>query len=129
VPAVSSGAVEGLYNDALKELKLATPSITAASAVYRTIETDLYMEDGLIRLAERRLEAAAESFQRVLAIDANHDAAKRQLAALRKRLQNQTAKKKPAPRQRRTLYAECHSRRRLQVIRCVRRCFLRSPQT
>jgi len=86
---------KGLYNDALKELKLATPSITAASAVYRTIETDLYMEEGLIRLAQGRLEAAAESFQRVLAIDANHDAAKRQLAAVRKRLQNQTVKKKP----------------------------------
>lgn len=87
---------KGLLNDAVKELKLAMPSGTAGlSALYHSVESDLYMEEGLVRMQQGRLESAAESFQRVLDVDSSHEPAKRQLAEVRKRLQDRARKKTP----------------------------------
>jgi Tfp pilus assembly protein PilF len=79
----------------VQELELAKPTGPAGlSALYQNIESDLYMEEGLVRMQQGRLEAAAESFQRVLNADSTHEPAKQQLAEVRKRLQER-AKKKP----------------------------------
>jgi hypothetical protein len=48
-----------------------------------------------VRKQQGRLEAAAESFERVLAADAGHAQAKRQLAEVRRRLQERARKKTP----------------------------------
>ena len=92
--------IKGLLNDALKELKLAMPSATSGlNALYRSLESDLYMEEGLIRMQQGKLEAAAESFQKVLNADASHAEAKARLADVQKRLKAKTAGKQPeAPR-------------------------------
>lgn len=76
--------INGQLEDALKELKLALPAATPGlSALYGNVESDVYMEEGLVRRRQGRLEAAAASFERVLAIDANHAAAKQQLGEVR----------------------------------------------
>jgi cytochrome c-type biogenesis protein CcmH/NrfG len=86
---------KGLLARAVQELELAKPTGPAGlSALYQNIESDLYMEEGLVRMQQGRLEAAAESFQRVLNADSTHEPAKQQLAEVRKRLQER-AKKKP----------------------------------
>ncbi|HXW04659.1 MAG TPA: tetratricopeptide repeat protein [Vicinamibacterales bacterium] len=86
--------LKGRLNDALQQLQLARPSATEGlSALYQSVESDLYMEEGLIRLQQGRLEAAAEAFQKVLGLNADHEAAKRQLAEVQKRLKD--ARKKP----------------------------------
>jgi tetratricopeptide (TPR) repeat protein len=78
---------KGLLGDAEKELKLAIPSAsTGLNALYRSVESDLYMEEGLIRMQQGRLEAAAESFQKVLDTDNSHAEARGRLAEVRKRL-------------------------------------------
>ena len=77
---------QGLLNEALQELKAALPTATAGlSALYRSVEPDIYLEEGLIRMRQGQLEAAVASFERVLAIDASHAAAKRHLAEVRAR--------------------------------------------
>jgi protein O-GlcNAc transferase len=90
---------KGLLDAALQELKLATPTGPATvAAIYRSLEPDRHMEEGLVRLQQGQLEAAAESFQRVLALDAGHAAARRQLAEVRKRLRAKPPVKKPEDR-------------------------------
>jgi tetratricopeptide (TPR) repeat protein len=79
--------IKGLLSDALKELKLALPSGAATlNTVYSNLEADVYMEEGLIRLAQGRLEAAAAAFQKVLDLDASNGPAKQQLELVQKRL-------------------------------------------
>lgn len=86
---------KGLLDAAVKELKLAMPTGPAGlSALYHSVESDVYMEEGLIRMQQGRLEAAAESFQRVLDADSSHEPAKRQLAEVRKRLQDKARQNK-----------------------------------
>ena len=88
---------KGLLARAVKELQLATPTGTAGlSALYQNIELDLYMEEGLVRMQQGRLEAAAESFRRVLDVDASHEPAKQQLTEVQKRLQERARLKKQA---------------------------------
>ena len=85
---------KGLLNDAVKELKLATPSGPAGvNALYHGLESDFYIEEGLVRMQQGQLEAAAQSFQRVLAADSSHEAARRHLADVRKRLRERAQKK------------------------------------
>jgi Tfp pilus assembly protein PilF len=87
--------LKGRLNDAVEQLKLATASATGAlGALYDNVESDLHMEEGLVRMQQGRLEAAAESFERVLALNASHEPAKRQLAEVRKRLQDRARQKK-----------------------------------
>ena len=54
--------------------------MTAASPADQQLESDLYLERGIVRLQQGRLEAAAAAFKKVLDIDANHGAAHRYLA-------------------------------------------------
>jgi tetratricopeptide (TPR) repeat protein len=84
---------KGLLSNAAKELTLAMPS--GAAALYQSVESDLYMEQGLVRMQQGRLEAAAESFEKVLQLDSGHEAARRQLAVVRKRLQEKAVRSKP----------------------------------
>lgn len=87
---------KGRLADAEKELELARPSSTAGSAaIYRGVESEFYMEEGLLRMRLGRFEAAAESFQRVLAIDPAHALATQRLAEARKRLRQRAPKKGP----------------------------------
>lgn len=90
--------IKRLLADASKELELARPSSTGGSeAVYRGTEWEFYMEEGLVRLQQGRLEAAAASFERVLAINPEDAAAKEKLAEVRKRIRHRPPKKIPGP--------------------------------
>ena len=87
---------KGLPNEALKQLKLAAPSAAnGLSALYRGLDVDLHMEEGLVRMDLGQLEAAAKAFQRVLEADAGHAAAKQKLTEVRKRLQEKNRSGKP----------------------------------
>jgi tetratricopeptide (TPR) repeat protein len=86
---------KGLLIKADEQLTLARPAATAAPASVfsqQQIEPGYYMELGLLRLRQRRLDAAAQAFQKVLDLDQNHEQAKRRLAEVRK-LQQQTPPK------------------------------------
>jgi tetratricopeptide (TPR) repeat protein len=87
---------KGLPGQAEKELTLAMPSGAAGMGeLYHGLDADLHMEQGLVRMQQGRLEAAAESFQNVLAANPGHEPAKRQLAEVRKRLQGRARQKEP----------------------------------
>lgn len=79
-----------------QELALAKRHLEAAiGAPYHDLESDLHLEKGLLRMAQGRLEPAATAFQRVLALDANHEAARQGLAEVRKRQQPRAGSRKP----------------------------------
>jgi len=89
---------KGLLAEADKALALAMKSSPAGStAVDQSLVSDLYMEEGFVRMDQGRLEEAAESFGKVLAADADHEPATQALAEVQKRLKNK-ARKKPGPR-------------------------------
>lgn len=91
--------LKGLLNDALEQLKLARPSGPAGlTTLYHDVELDLYMEEGLVRMQQGRLESAAQAFQRVLALDEGNEPAKRKLAEVKKRLENARKKAPGAPK-------------------------------
>jgi tetratricopeptide (TPR) repeat protein len=73
---------KGLLDKAEEQLKIAMPAGTAAlaSLLYPQVESDLYLEQGLVRLQRGRLEAAAEAFQKVLDMDSDHGPANRYMA-------------------------------------------------
>jgi tetratricopeptide (TPR) repeat protein len=86
---------KGLLARSVQELQLARPTGPAGlSALYQNVELDLNMEEGLVRMQQGRLEAAAESFRKVLDTDSTHEPAKEQLAAIQKRLQERARQKK-----------------------------------
>jgi tetratricopeptide (TPR) repeat protein len=88
---------KGLLIKADEQLTLARPAATAAPASVfsqQQIEPGFYLELGLLRMRQRRLEAAAQAFQKVLDADENHEQAKQRLAEVRRLLQQ---KPKPKP--------------------------------
>jgi tetratricopeptide (TPR) repeat protein len=88
--------VAGQLDEALQQLKLAMPAAgDSLSTLYRSIQSDLYMEEGLIRVQQGQLDAAADAFERVLALDAGHEPAKLQLSAIRKHRPGKAPPKKP----------------------------------
>ena len=90
--------LKGLLNDAASELTLAAPSTTGTmAALYQNVETDYYLEEGLVRMQQGRLEAAVQSFHKVLSLDAGHAAARRHLAEAQKRIRDRAQKKTPGP--------------------------------
>jgi len=90
--------LKGLFSEALAEQKVALSSGSATlGALYTNLEPDVYMEEGLVRLQQGRLEAAAAAFQKVLDLDAGAAEAKKQLALVRKRMQERDRKKNPGP--------------------------------
>ena len=88
---------KGLLIKADEQLTLARPAATAAPASVfsqQQIEPGFYLELGLLRMRQRRLEAAADAFQKVLDLEQNHAQAKQRLAEVRK-LQQSRLKPKP----------------------------------
>ncbi len=75
---------KGLLDQAEEQLKLADPQGTAAlaSSLYQhqQVESDLFLERGLVRWKQGQLEAAADAFRKVLDRDPDHGPAKRHLA-------------------------------------------------
>ncbi len=73
---------KGLLDKAEEQLKFSMPerSVTQASPVFQQVQSDFYLEQGLVRLKRGQLDAAAAAFQKVLGIDANHGPANRDLA-------------------------------------------------
>jgi tetratricopeptide (TPR) repeat protein len=69
------------------------PSTTAFSQ-YQQLESDLYLEQGLLRMQQGRLQAAAAAFQKVLDMDAHHPAAKVHMADVQARIKKQSGAKK-----------------------------------
>lgn len=92
--------MKGLLGQADEQLKLAMPPGTATlSSLYQHVESDFYLELGLVRKQQSLLEAAADAFQKVLDMDPTHGPATRQLAEVRRLLQERLQKKKAgAPR-------------------------------
>ncbi len=79
--------LKGRFADAAKELDLAAPAATTGvNALYRHLDTELYLEQGLLRMQQGRLQAAADAFRKVLEADADHAEAKMRLAEVQKRL-------------------------------------------
>jgi tetratricopeptide (TPR) repeat protein len=78
---------KGLLTKAEEQLKLAVPekAATLGAPLDQHLESDLYLERGLLRLQQGRLEAAAEAFRKVLEMDPNNGAANRGLAEVRGR--------------------------------------------
>jgi tetratricopeptide (TPR) repeat protein len=90
--------LKGLLNDAARELKLAAPGTSGTlAALYQNVEVDYYLEEGLLRLAQGRLEGAVQALEKVLTLDARHAVAERSLAEARKRLRERTTKHPPGP--------------------------------
>ena len=86
---------KGQLADAEKELGVVARSADSIAALYSTAQVDYYLELGLIRLAQNRLEPAAAAFHKVLALDATNAAARDSLAAVNKRRQQRAAPKAP----------------------------------
>jgi tetratricopeptide (TPR) repeat protein len=86
----------GQLEEALRQLKLAMPDgPDSLGMLYRNVESDVHMEEGLIRMQQGQLDAAAQAFERVLALDVSHEPAKQQLSEVRKRQQEKARPKKP----------------------------------
>jgi Tfp pilus assembly protein PilF len=86
--------LKGLLTDAARELKLAAPATSGSlSALYQNLETDYYLEQGLLRMAQGNLDTAVQSFERVLALDPKNAVAERSLAEVRRRLRERAQKK------------------------------------
>lgn len=84
---------KGLLQEAEKALMVALPAADAPGAISRNLDVDLHLEEGLLRLQQGRLEAAAKAFDRVLQADGGHEEATRRLAEVRKRLRERSGRK------------------------------------
>ncbi|PYR59032.1 MAG: hypothetical protein DMF91_15835 [Acidobacteria bacterium] len=73
---------KGLLDEADKQLKLAESagSTALASPGFEQVESDLYLEQGLVTLQQGRLDAAADAFKKVLDRDTNNGPANRFIA-------------------------------------------------
>jgi tetratricopeptide (TPR) repeat protein len=69
------------------------PAVTSVF-FQQQVESDFYMEQGLVRLQQGRLQAAADAFQKVLDKDPDHGPATSHLAGVRKLLEEGLQKKK-----------------------------------
>jgi tetratricopeptide (TPR) repeat protein len=88
--------LKGLLNDAARELQLAAPGTSGTlAALYQNVEVGFYLEEGLLRLAQGRLDGAVQSLEKVLTLDARHAVAQQGLAEARKRLRERAQKKAP----------------------------------
>jgi tetratricopeptide (TPR) repeat protein len=75
---------KGLLVKAEEQLKLATPKgasgLPSSFSQHQQVEFDFYLEQGLVKLQRRQLEAAAAAFRKVLDIDPHHGPTNRHLA-------------------------------------------------
>jgi tetratricopeptide (TPR) repeat protein len=89
---------KGLLTKADEQLKLAAPKPDVPAspfAQHQQVEFDRQIEEGLLRLKQGRLDAAAAAFRKALGMDPNHEVARRHLAEVEKRLQQRAGKKPP----------------------------------
>jgi len=90
---------KGLLDQAQAQLKLASSkrgaSLASPFQQDQQVEFDLRLEQARLAAKQGRLDAAAESFQRVLDMDPEYAPAKRELAEVRKQMQERVQKKKP----------------------------------
>ena len=84
--------VNGQLAEAAKELASAAPSAESLTTLYTNVQVDYHLEEGLIRMAQGRLDAAAAAFQKVLALDGTNAAAREKLAEDAKRRQQPAGK-------------------------------------
>ena len=84
--------VNGQIAEASKELASAAPSPESLTALYTNVQVEYHLEEGLIRMAQGRLDAAAAAFEKVLALDGTNAAARDKLAEVAKRRQKPTGK-------------------------------------
>jgi tetratricopeptide (TPR) repeat protein len=84
--------VNGQLGEAAKELTAAAPAPESLAALYTNVQLEYHLEEGLIRLAQGRLDAAAAAFEKVLALDGTNAAAREKLAEVAKRRQQRPAK-------------------------------------
>jgi tetratricopeptide (TPR) repeat protein len=80
--------LNGQLAEAAKELTTASPSPESLAALYSNVQIEYHLEEGFVRLAQGRLDAAAAAFEKVLALDAENNAAKDKLAEVNKRRQS-----------------------------------------
>jgi tetratricopeptide (TPR) repeat protein len=88
--------LKGALQKADEQLALARPqgaALASPTAQDRQVEFDLYLELGLLRLQQGRLDAAAEAFQRVLDMDPTHAPTLRHMADVKRRQQEKRPKK------------------------------------
>jgi tetratricopeptide (TPR) repeat protein len=88
--------LKGALQKADEQLTLARPqagAMASPSARDRQVEFDLYLELGLLRLRQGRLDAAAEAFQKVLDMDPSHAPTLRHMAEVKRRQQETRSKK------------------------------------
>ena len=52
-----------------RKLAAAAPSAESLATLYTNVQVDYHLEEGLVRLAQGRLDAAAAAFEKVLALD------------------------------------------------------------
>ena len=84
---------------ASRQLERARPASGSLVALYGQVDADLHLEEGLVRMQQGRLDAAARAFEQVLALDATNTMARERLAEVRKRMRTAPAGKGPgAPR-------------------------------
>ena len=84
--------VNGQIAEPSKELASAAPSPESLTALYTNVQVEYHLEEGLIRMAQGRLDAAAAAFEKVLALDGTNAAARDKLAEVAKRRQKPTGK-------------------------------------
>jgi tetratricopeptide (TPR) repeat protein len=74
--------LKGQLDNAEEQLRLAAPKGVLSPSLYehQKLEFDLHQEQGLVRQQRGRLAEAAESFQKILAMDPNHGPTHRHLA-------------------------------------------------
>jgi tetratricopeptide (TPR) repeat protein len=85
----------GSLTKADEQLNLAKPKAVAGTPsrfIQQQVEPDFYRELGLLRMRQRRLDAAAQAFQKVLDIQPEDAEAARALAEVRKLRQNAVRK-------------------------------------
>jgi tetratricopeptide (TPR) repeat protein len=76
--------LKGRLDDAEEQLRLAAPKGVLGASLYQhqKLEFIFYQEQGLVRQQRGRLAEAAESFQKILAMDPNHGPTHRHLAEI-----------------------------------------------
>ena len=85
--------VNGQLAEAARELAAAAPSAASLAALYTNVQVEYHLEEGLVRLAQGRLDDAAAAFEKVLALDGTNAAARDKLAEVAKRRQQRPAGK------------------------------------
>ena len=78
--------LQGLLDDAESQLALGVPpAVSSAASPFlqqRDLEFNLYLEQGLLRLEQGRLDPARDAFRKVLEMDPDHGPANRHLATV-----------------------------------------------